>query len=535
MSLRGSNGRGRATGRGRGRGRGKTILWEWDSYVPGPEVYEQLWHVRKAPAKVTPRLPHDSPILDTRTRILDRRQTEGLIQRNFYVVEVLYLPSNNASRSSSETPPVTGTNRVEHVEVDMSRILDYVSPEELENFENEQFRLESEAEAIALRADAEDRARRWREKNAKLAVVGRGDKPDKPRLFSGSPARGRPRGRRRGRGRGSWRGRGSMALFTRPHDDEEVEDELNDDPIESSHLAHAGLQRVIAETESEEEFEQFEPTTSPGLMRSSFVVNSALHVSPPVPWQLSTSLVQRRAVESPVIEDSDIESEGVVAPSVSSAALQLLGEDGDRERVISESDDELLGGMNRRSKRQRSDSIALDEGLLMLNPDYHHEYDQALLFRNRSSLPDAESSLPEIPAPSSSDGSILETSTPASARVIEETQDAGLEYAEDDTIHVQPIPHSSLEHQPLFDDDVEIDLDTIHADAEEYVVESILEHYHDNNGKKFYLVKWQGYEDSHDWLSHEELDGAQELVAEYNRRVQQQKKKVKARMFPSQK
>ena len=64
--------------------------------------------------------------------------------------------------------------------------------------------------------------------------------------------------------------------------------------------------------------------------------------------------------------------------------------------------------------------------------------------------------------------------------------------------------------------------------AEEYVVESVLGHFCDNEGVKYYLVKWEGYEDSHDWLTEEELQGAAEVVAQYNERVQRRKGKQKA-------
>jgi hypothetical protein len=64
-------------------------------------------------------------------------------------------------------------------------------------------------------------------------------------------------------------------------------------------------------------------------------------------------------------------------------------------------------------------------------------------------------------------------------------------------------------------------------DPEEYVVEAIIEHYYDDEGKKYYLVKWEGYQDSHDWLLEEDLAGASELVAGYNERVRRRKGKDK--------
>jgi hypothetical protein len=55
-------------------------------------------------------------------------------------------------------------------------------------------------------------------------------------------------------------------------------------------------------------------------------------------------------------------------------------------------------------------------------------------------------------------------------------------------------------------------------DAEEYVVESIIEHY-SNEEKKCYLDKWEGHEDCHDWLPEEGSKDATELMLEYNERV----------------
>ena len=64
--------------------------------------------------------------------------------------------------------------------------------------------------------------------------------------------------------------------------------------------------------------------------------------------------------------------------------------------------------------------------------------------------------------------------------------------------------------------------------AEEYVVEAIVNHFQEDR-KKYYLVKWDGYEDSHDWLPEEDLGGAADLVAEYNERLGGKNKKVKLR------
>jgi hypothetical protein len=506
--------------------------WEWESYTPGPEVYEQLWCIRKAPAVVTPRLQHHCPIANARTGILDRRQTEGPIQRNYYVVEIAHCSERDSFGANSKFVETNGAGNVEIVEVDMSRILEYVSANELENFENDQFRIEAEAEAIALRAEAEERERKWREKNARVLGVGRGSHMlSGLGMFSHARARGRPRGRGRGRGRGSWPGRGTMVLSSRLRD-EELPDELTDDPIESSYREQTEMQRVVAETESEEESSDDDAGvhSSPGLMRSAFVANSALPVSPVDLRRLSTSLAQPRHADP---DESDTERSSDLARSMSSAAIQLHDEADDEERIIEDSEDELVQEDPHRSKRRRTESIAADDGLPTFSREYEYDptaFNQALLFRNRSSLPEAESSLPDA-VPESLDEPMPTQSPPAFHSHIRETPEDVREDEDEDTIHVQPPPHSSLEHQPLFDDDADVGFDEVDADAEEYVVEAILEHYY-GDGKKYYLVKWEGYEDSHDWLPEEDLEGAQELVAAYNERAR--KKKKKERMFPSQ-
>ncbi|OAG13901.1 hypothetical protein CC77DRAFT_591087 [Alternaria alternata] len=159
---------GRGFRRGKGLGRGKTQIWEWESYTPGAEVYEQLWRVRKEPAIVTARLPDDCPIPNARTRILYRRQTEDAIKRERYAVEITHI-SQPENRHDS-------IDRTEVEDVDFTRIMQYVSPAELERYETEQFRLEAEAEAVAIRTEAEDLARRQLHKNTKLPSNNRGSR-----------------------------------------------------------------------------------------------------------------------------------------------------------------------------------------------------------------------------------------------------------------------------------------------------------------------------------------------------------------------
>jgi hypothetical protein len=408
----------------------------------------------------------------------------------------------------------------EIVEVDVSRILEYVSAAELERHENEQFRIEAEAEAVARRAEAEEVTRRNVEKNARTSRAGRGS-----RMLSGmtsdmnidTPTRGRggrPRGRQvRGRGRD----REGLVLVSRPHDD--TREELVDVELEVLVGEDEGMERVIAETESEDdEEEDAQAQLSPDLMRSAFVANSALPISPvAINKRLSTSRIQRGHPQISDIEDSDIEMGDYDARSMSSAALRLSYEDTFGERAVGETQDEghiSIAEHQHLNKRRRLDSSTSPERIpedafrqTPLFQDHSSEQDpeinssndiipeqafrQTLLFQNRSSLPssDADDSVPAQPSDS-------------------------------DAIHVVTPRNGTTPHPP--------DMHSDDEDAEEYVVESIIEHFHEGE-KKYYLVKWEGYEDSHDWLPEEDLEGARDLVDEYNERVRRRKKKGKER------
>ncbi|KAI4951508.1 hypothetical protein J4E91_004218 [Alternaria rosae] len=199
MSRRERRG-GRSARGGRGRGKGKTQIWGWEAYTPGAEVYDQLWRVRKEPATVTARLPNVCPISNARTRILHRRHTEHHFKRELYIVEVTYNGGAGSARD--------GVALTQLEDVDLQRILQFVSPAELERYETEQFRLEAEAETIAMRTEAEDLARRQLQKNAKAPNANKGSRMLSGLAFAAEPTarpRGRPRANRgkcRGRSRG---------------------------------------------------------------------------------------------------------------------------------------------------------------------------------------------------------------------------------------------------------------------------------------------------------------------------------------------
>ena len=300
--------------------------WSWEKHRPGDEIYSQLWHIRRDPVAVTRCLPTTCPIPHARTRILDRRQTEGDVQRNFYVVEVTHQ-----SAREYEAP------ELEHV--DLSCILRYVSPDELERFENEQFRNEAELEAVVVRADAEELAQRCLAKNG----VGRGvGMTSGLGLGEEVRTRGRPRGRGRGR---AHRPRGMseerlVDVEVDIHDADELQRVVEDSEGDEA-------RRIIAKSDEESE-EDVLAQTSPGLARSAFVANSALPLSPVIPRRRSSV-----ALISPGTSTTQSEAGDSDTASISSAALQLRLEDHARGSIIER---ETVPSNRHRSKRRRRES-----------------------------------------------------------------------------------------------------------------------------------------------------------------------------------
>lgn len=459
--------------------------WEWESYKPGPEIYEQLWRIRKEPAVVTPQPSDDCPIPDAQTRILDRRQTEGAVVRNCYIVQIIRTGKSEEQRVTED--------------VDLSRILHYVSSAELERFENEQFRLEAEAEAVAVQAEIDELARRQLEKNARGAKMTGGES----RMLSGlglpsdipMRTRYRPPGRR-GRGRG--RGRG---LAMRHND---LGEHLGDSPVFLDQAAQ-DISPVIPETDDEEDQNSDAQTQpSPDLMRSAFFANSALPLS---------SGTRRLSIPIAYHTQED-EAEDVPRP----IAQQDHGLDEDPHRI-------------KRLRLENPDSDHYTSG--PSPPQIPTEAFSAALFSDRSSAADANSSplaiedmapippsdLPAVGSPmfrSDSDDSIRAYAPSASANnATHPSPSAHKSGLDSDTIHMTT--DSIME-----DDRCKADGDD--GATDEYVVEAIEEHYQDGD-KTYYLVKWEGYEDSRDWLVEEDLHGAREVVAEYHARIRQREEK----------
>lgn len=404
---------------------------------------------------------------------------------------------------SSDNSERTGT---EVERVDVSRILQYVSPRELERFENTQFKIEAEAQAVADKLEEDEEVRRRMQKNARMAVSirGRGDRILErlgidPELQSSGMSRGRPRGRGRGRGRArapagaSWRGRGAsyLAASHRELSQDEIVDSQPDQALDTS-PRRLPLESTGTDVESEElDTEDGLPeSTSPGLMRSAFVANSALPLSPVWPNRPLPSAAPRQSHhEMPDTGNPDITSDDGQDGSVSSTALQLHFED---DVAIAESESATFASDDgHRNKRRKTEST---------------EPHQELLFPPSSQIAYSESADDSIPA-----------DPPSTIKAHRNSHVHGF-YVPPKAV-VSPSQREEIDNTPSSDED-----DVV----EEYVVETILEHYYDDQGRKHYLVKWEGYEDSHDWLTGEDLEGAAEVVAEYNEWIRKQKGKERA-------
>ena len=317
--------------------------------------------------------------------------------------------------------------------MDFTRIMQYVSPAELERYETEQFRLEAEAEAVAIRTEAEDLARRQLHKNTKLPSNNRGS-----RMLSGLELPVMLHTRARGRLRRS-RGRGRRRTRDLVFDSRQLEDETHEELVDS-------------ETHCLTDYTRQPIQTSSGVARSAFVANSALPVSS-IPTRLSTSLPQQ----------------GHTGLSDPNKDVGLARASRDAKPLSNTSDDMLLH--TPLLFDQSSTTVSNSDDTIPAHPPPHHESNDDV---------------------------------------------------DNDTIHMHTVSSDShsLEYSTKDEEDAE--------GAEEYVVEAIVNHFQEDR-KKYYLVKWDGYEDSHDWLPEEDLEGAADLVAEYNERLGGKNKKVKLR------
>lgn len=391
------------------------------------------------------------PIPNARTRILDRRQTEGDFNRNFYIVEI--VPDDEIDDASDKAP--------QKVEVDSSRILEFVSPSELERFENDMFRVEAEAVAVAERVEEEDKIKKRMERNAR---AGKGIVVNQMSLGRGVATRGKPRAR--GRGRGSERG---VAVAGQPQDDE------------------LGPNEVLEPVEA--------------LRRNSEDAQS--HVT--MPLGAHTSKLTFRG-HSEILDIGDSESD---LNDDIDASMQLRFENDIRAQLrIGSSDDD-----SHRSKRRRTESVAPET-----TPAYgsRHACSQGAFALDQSPQTAISISAPVFEQSEQTSPSIPSASSPHhinNSMIIDSK-----------ATHVTPQhPHPPLDHHSPESIDNEQDGNEDDDDTEEYVVEAIHEHYHDGT-QNIYLVKWEGYEKSYDWLPEEHLGGAAELVEEYHKKLRRTEK-----------
>jgi hypothetical protein len=394
--------------------------------------------------------------------------------------------------------------------VDLSRILEYTSPDQLEQFENEQFRIEAEAEAVASRIEAEELARRRLEKNAREPGVGKGS-----RMFNGlgleahGRASGRPRGRGRGRGRGSWRGRGAWIINTQLHGDDLSEVFVDVESDDTLQRAEKGMQLVVAETESEEDDLDSESRAQTTVARSAFVTNSALPISPVQSHRRLSAIpiIQRARPTATKDYESDPELKDANHRSMFSAAMQLRIEDDTHRDSDNSSDTGSLQPSQHRSKRRRTESTASMQRVPPTTTTFPSETQRtcshiAPCISETSAGSDAsDESKPPKPPPA----------------VYRNLQPYCADDEDFDSIHVEP---------PVAEPFVESQSEDEEGDTEEYAVEAIIKH-HREADKTFYLVKWEGHENSHDWLPEEDVEGAAELIAEYNDKSRRKKGKQK--------
>jgi hypothetical protein len=379
----------------------------------------------------------------------------------------------------------------ERIEVDISRILEFVSVRELERYENEDMRRAAEAEAAAMQVEAEERAQRRLERNARVHGAGPGkqmlnelDMGSEDGLGrTGRPAGGRGDGQTRGRGRGRGRSRGrsrgrqhiTLNRFvgeegkTEPRLREVDEDAMEGEKISATPTARP-IERIVVETEDELDFEEEMISTLSPIMRSAFVANSALPMSP---------LAARR--KNPEVQDTDdSEQDDSDRVSLSSAAAQLMLE---MERPISKFSDE---DERIKVKRRRTTSTSSSH--------------RPLASRFSASVPQQ---------------------SPTHDHITQNQTDELEEKPLIDPLHTRSADEDVLSLVPSLENGDQIG-EVRDSNAEEFIVESIQAHFY-QDGVKYYLVKWEGYDDAMDWLPGNDLEGAAELVVAYNDKVKTRK------------
>jgi hypothetical protein len=275
--------------------------------------------------------------------------------------------------------------------------------------------------------------------------------------------------------------------------------------------------RTIAETDEEEDEEDEDDaeTISP-IMRSSFLAHSALPLSP--------HAVQHTHRTVSIADTDGEEEDDESHDSESSAARQLIferGLDHTRPLSISDDDDEEVRLHRPPAKRQRTQSIS------SFTHRHRHLPSTSMAYARQVSIPLGRSpALQGERAPKESfdesDSDAHSSSDPLQSQRLDIT----LQPHHTEHLNERPHDHDAHEAEQAGEEDDNDNDDDDEAEEEEYAVEAILGHSY-QDGTKYYLVKWEGYGEATDWLSEDALEGAAEMVAEYNER--QRRKKGKER------
>ena len=445
--------------------------WEWETYHPEPEIYDLLFHIRRQPPTITPRLSKDCPIPNAQSTIQGRAQTEDGLNRIFYHVLVTY-----------------DDGRQEKREVDFSRILENVSPRELERFEDAEFKAEAEAEAAVKRAEREEMEQRRLEKNAKVAGLGAEARMAKEL--------GRPRGSR-GRRRGRGRGRGS-SLMGGAMEHEETDHAM------AMIVQHedASLSRTISESEDETDDMNRMATNSPDLMRSAFVANSALPVSP----------VLRRPKQE-LLRIDDIED---AEDLLSESAQQLVFEEHFQRTTSLDNIDDSRHRSKRRKTESRSRSRPRLQSELNITSPPASAYTISHPVQRPIAYEIIDESSPEPEPPAAAPSGYI----PSRPLIMNRHAEMNTEPA--------PAPVAEYHNPTEVIDDSPLPNQEEDEAEQEYAIAAIIG-YNRTKGQKYYLVRWEGYDDAEDWLPAEDLAGAEEMVREYDEAVARRKSRLKER------
>jgi len=302
-------------------------------------------------------------------------------------------------------------------EVDLSAILEYVSPLELERFENAEFKREKEEK---IRTEAQ---------KAEKKTIGR-RRPLKTPAATIRPI--------------------VQVVITRKppiqtHDNDEGENESAED-TGASHIHRSVEQGLNSVTDSEADTGDDEDELSlpsSGIKMSTFMTTSALPFKSP-----SKHSREVRAIKSTSS-----------STSISNPAQQLRAESGFLDYP-----------------RRAASSASIE-----LPPKSDHHQTKRLRMSKSSSF----------------------TSEPSLSRA---TSHNRLEHShKNNTKEKDRIKHTTGDPAASDAENLEV----------EYEVEAIIQH-QDLDGVRYYLVKWVGEEEAQDWLTGEDLQGASDLVDEYN-------------------